>query len=145
MIDALALAIFVVNINVDVVIDVISIFVVDAVAVAVPDVFVSLFLSPSLSMSMPLPLSMSFSLLVTWLLSMLSFCRLCDVFIVRLDFPSAVIIVSILLTNNDMTPASRRFIHYQIGLTGLPVVGTLTPCDKVLDYVSSWEPENRDD
>ncbi len=46
-----------------------------------------------------------------------------------------------LLTNNDMTPTSCRLTHYHIDFTDLPVVGILTPCDKVFDYVSPWELE----
>ncbi|KAK0748346.1 hypothetical protein B0T21DRAFT_406872 [Apiosordaria backusii] len=48
----------------------------------------------------------------------------------------------VLPTDEDMTPTSRRMIHYHIGFTDLPAAKLLVPCHKVLDYISPRELEN---
>lgn len=63
------------------------------------------------------------------------------------DSTAYIIDQFVLPTDKDMTPTSRRLIHYHIGFTDLPAVKLLIPCNKVLDYVSpreleDWEYQN---
>ncbi|KAK4174835.1 hypothetical protein QBC36DRAFT_332783 [Triangularia setosa] len=48
----------------------------------------------------------------------------------------------VLPTDKEMTPDSRRLIHYHIGFTDLPAAKLLVPCHKVLDYISPRELED---
>ncbi len=63
------------------------------------------------------------------------------------DSTAYIIDQFVLPTEKDMTPTSRRLIHYHIGFTDLPAVKILIPCNQVLDYVSpreleDWEYQN---
>lgn len=63
------------------------------------------------------------------------------------DSTAYIIDQFVLPTDKDMTPTSRRLIHYHIGFTDLPAVKLLVPCNKVLEYVSpreleDWEYQN---
>jgi len=63
------------------------------------------------------------------------------------DSTAYIIDQFVLPTDKDLTPTSRRLIHYHIGFTDLPAVKILIPCNKVLDYVSpreleDWEYQN---
>ncbi|KAK4196970.1 hypothetical protein QBC40DRAFT_233294 [Triangularia verruculosa] len=58
------------------------------------------------------------------------------------DSTAYIIDQFVLPTDKDMTPTSRRLIHYHIGFTDLPAAKLLIPCNKVLDYVSPRELED---
>ena len=63
------------------------------------------------------------------------------------DSTAYIIDQFVLPTDKDMTPTSRRLVHYHIGFTDLPAVKILIPCNQVLDYVSpreleDWEYQN---
>ncbi|KAK3904525.1 hypothetical protein C8A05DRAFT_13607 [Staphylotrichum tortipilum] len=58
------------------------------------------------------------------------------------DSTAYIIDQFVLPADKDMTPTSRRLIHYHIGFTDLPAVKILIPCNQVLDYVSPRELED---
>ncbi|KAL2154536.1 hypothetical protein VTH82DRAFT_3212 [Thermothelomyces myriococcoides] len=58
------------------------------------------------------------------------------------DSTAYIIDQFILPSDKDMTPTSRRLVHYYIGFTDLPTVKLLIPCNEVLDYVSPRELED---
>ncbi|KAK4129043.1 hypothetical protein N657DRAFT_561539 [Parathielavia appendiculata] len=63
------------------------------------------------------------------------------------DSTAYIIDQFVLPSDKDLSPGSRRLLHYYIGFTDLPAVKTLVPCHKVLDYVSpreleEWEYKN---
>lgn len=58
------------------------------------------------------------------------------------DSTAYIIDQFVLPPDKDMTPTSRRLIHYHIGFTDLPAVKLLVPCTEVLDYVSPRELED---
>lgn len=65
------------------------------------------------------------------------------------DSTAYIIDQFVLPPDKDMTPTSRRLIHYHIGFDDLPAVKLLVPCTEVLDYVSpreleDWEYQNEE-
>jgi hypothetical protein len=65
------------------------------------------------------------------------------------DSTAYIIDQFVLPPDKDMTPTSRRLIHYHIGFHDLPAVKLLVPCTEVLDYVSpreleDWEYQNEE-